>query len=670
MLPELGHYALILALVMALVQAVVPLLGAQLKMTGWMSYGTPMVWGQFFFVSVSLFMLGYAFVTDDFSVAYVASNSNTQLPTPYKISAVWGGHEGSLLLWVWILAAWSFAVTLFSRSLPEDMLARVVAVLGMVSVGFLSFVLHTSNPFNRILPQIPREGSDLNPLLQDFGLIVHPPMLYMGYVGFSVAFAFAIAALISGRLDTAWARWSRPWTSVAWAFLTLGIALGSWWAYYELGWGGWWFWDPVENASLMPWLVGTALMHSLAVTEKRGVFKNWTVLLAIFAFSLSLLGTFLVRSGVLTSVHAFATDPERGYYILALLAITIGGSFVLYALRAPDIKAKVRFTWMSREAFLLVNNIMLVIVMATVLLGTIYPLILDALGLGKISVGPPYFNALFVPLMSILAVFMGLGPASRWKNTERSTLIKRVWLSAAISVVAGAALPFIMGGKWNGYVFLGMMLALWIFLTQMRDIADKLKHKGWNVKGLMSLGRSYWGMVLGHVGAVITVVGMTLVANYTQELDARMLPGSKVTMGEFQFELTDIRHVDGPNWTAEQSEIRIWEGDKLVSVLYPQKRRYTARNQVMTEASIDWGLFRDLYVAMGEPLEGGAWAVRVQHKPFVRWLWIGGVVMTLGGLLAAFDKRYRQKAMRQAGVTVQATESENKDTGAVTGASA
>ena len=646
MFPELGHYALILALVMALVQSVVPLLGAQLRMTGWMSYGSPMVWGQFFFVSLALVLLAYAFVTDDFSVAYVANNSNSALPTAYKISAVWGGHEGSLLLWVWILAAWSFAVTIFSRSLPDDMLARVISVLGMISVGFISFVLLTSNPFDRYLPTFPADGGDLNPLLQDFGLIVHPPMLYMGYVGFSVAFAFAIAALIGGRLDTAWARWSRPWTSVAWAFLTLGIALGSWWAYYELGWGGWWFWDPVENASFMPWLVGTALMHSLAVTEKRGVFKNWTVLLAIIAFSLSLLGTFLVRSGVLTSVHAFATDPERGYYILAMLVICIGGSFVLYALRAPDVKAKIGFSWISREFFLLMNNILLVIVMVTVLLGTLYPLLLDALGLGKISVGPPYFNAVFIPLMSVLGIFMGLGPVSRWKDIGWPVLKQRIWLSGVLSLLLGAALPFIAGGEWNTYVFVGMTLAFWITFTQLRDMNEKLKNKGWNYAGLKGLGRSYWGMVLGHIGAAITVVGMAMVSNYTLERDVRLVPGSSAEAGDYRFEMVEVKHVDGPNWTADQAEIRVYLDDKLEAVMYPQKRRYIARNQVMTEAAIDWGIFRDIYVAMGEPLEGDAWAMRVQHKPYVRWLWIGGVVMTLGGLLAAVDKRYRRMAAR------------------------
>nr|WP_028302143.1 heme lyase CcmF/NrfE family subunit [Oceanospirillum beijerinckii] len=671
MIPELGHYALILALIMSLILAIVPMLGAQLKMTNWMSFGPPMVWGQFFFTTLSFLILTYAFIADDFSVAYVANNSNSALPTPYKISAVWGGHEGSLLLWVWILSGWTMAVSLFSKSLPEDMLARVLSILGIISIGFISFVLLTSNPFDRILPQIPMEGGDLNPLLQDFGLIVHPPMLYMGYVGFSVAFAFAIAALISGRLDTAWARWSRPWTSVAWAFLTLGIALGSWWAYYELGWGGWWFWDPVENASFMPWLVGTALMHSLAVTEKRGVFKNWTVLLAIFAFSLSLLGTFLVRSGVLTSVHAFATDPERGYYILAMLAICVGGSFVLYALRAPEVKAKVGFTWRSREAFLLTNNILLVIVMATVLLGTLYPLLLDALGLGKISVGPPYFNALFVPLMSILGVFMGLGSVSRWKDVDLATLKQRVWVAGVVSVLFGAALPFVLGGEWNTYVFIGMMLAMWITLTQLRDMADKLKHKGWSLGSLKGLGRSYWGMVLGHIGGAVTVVGMAMVSNYNEATDVRMQVGSVAELGGYRYEMTDIRHVDGPNWTAEESVIKVWKGDSLVTELHPQKRRYTARNQVMTEAAIDWGITRDIYVAMGEPLGDGAWAIRIQYKPYVRWLWIGGVLMTLGGLLAAMDKRYRRMvARRDASPKGNSADSSAKNETQLTGASA
>lgn len=648
-LPELGHFALILALCMACVQLVMPLLGTLVRQPVWLAYAQPAAWGQFLFLTFSFACLTAGFLLDDFSVAYIANNSNSALPWYYKFSAVWGSHEGSLLLWIWILSGWTFAVSL-SRGLPADILARVLSVMGAVSVGFALFILVTSDPFERILPRIPADGADLNPLLQDFGLIVHPPLLYMGYVGFAVAFAFAIAALWSGRLDAAWARWSRPWTTVAWIFLTLGITLGSWWAYYELGWGGWWFWDPVENASLMPWLIGTALMHSLAVTEKRGVFRSWTLLLAIFAFSLSLLGTFLVRSGVLNSVHAFASDPGRGFFILMLLGVTIGGSLLLYALRVPKVNFKVHYALFSREVFLLVNNIILVVAMLTVLLGTIYPLLLDALGHGKISVGPPYFNALIAPQMILLAFFMGLGPLTEWKQARWQRLRLRLWWSAGATLVFGlVVLPFIYDGQWHFWVAMGMTVTLWIVLTSLRDLYEAAR----GPRGLAGVTASRWGMILGHLGLAMTAFGVTMVANYAEERDVRMALKEPVEVHGLTFTMTSLAHVEGPNYTAERAVISVSGPDGAqVSVLHPEKRLYAVRRMPMTEAAIDWGFTRDIYVAMGEPLPDGAWAMRVHYKPFVRWLWFGGGFMALGGLLAASDKRYRRRVKRTEGAAV------------------
>ncbi|EAR60545.1 heme lyase CcmF/NrfE family subunit [Neptuniibacter caesariensis] len=648
MIPELGQYALILALCLSVLLSIVPLAGTYSKNIIWMGFARPLATGLFAFLMVSLICLGYAFVTDDFSVVYVATNSNTALPIYYKISAIWGGHEGSLLLWVVILGAWTWAVAVKSDNLPLDIVARVLSVMGIISVGFILFTLLTSSPFERHLPRFPQEGGDLNPLLQDIGLILHPPMLYMGYVGFSVAFAFAIAALLSGRLDAAWARWSRPWTVVAWAFLTLGIALGSWWAYYELGWGGWWFWDPVENASFMPWLVGTALVHSLAVTEKRGVFKSWTVLLAIFAFSLSLLGTFLVRSGVLTSVHAFATDPERGYFILALLAITIGGSLLLYAIKAAHVKSESSFQLLSRETFLLGNNILLFIAALMVLLGTLYPLLIDALGQGKISVGPPYFNALFIPIMSIMVGFMGFGIVSRWRKTKGDFLVKQLLMPFVGCLILGAGFSVVYGGEFDWYVTLGMVLVFWISLVSIRDIWNKVGHRSSIAAGLRGLSRSYYAMVLAHIGVAVTIVGMTLVSIYNEERDLRMAPGDKLSFKQYEFIFDGASKVQGPNYVSDQARIRVLKDGEAYGELLPEKRLYTARGNVMTEAALDPGFTRDLYVALGEPLPGGAWAVRIQHKPFVRWLWLGGLLMTFGGLLAATDPRYRKQGKRAA----------------------
>ncbi|OMG63017.1 c-type cytochrome biogenesis protein CcmF [Stutzerimonas balearica] len=641
MIPELGHLAMILALCLAAVQATLPLIGAWRGDRMWMGLGQPAAYGQFVFLAFAFVCLSYAFMVDDFSVAYVAQNSNSALPWYYKFSAVWGAHEGSLLLWAFILSGWTFAVAVFSRQLPEDMLARVLGVMGLISVGFLLFLIVTSNPFTRLLPQAPGDGRDLNPLLQDFGLIVHPPMLYMGYVGFSVAFAFAIAALLGGRLDAAWARWSRPWTLVAWAFLGVGISLGSWWAYYELGWGGWWFWDPVENASFMPWLVGTALIHSLAVTEKRGVFKSWTVLLAIAAFSLSLLGTFLVRSGVLTSVHAFATDPERGVFVLVFLLLVVGSSLTLFALRAPVVKSQVGFGLWSRETLLLVNNLLLVVATAMILLGTLYPLLLDAISGAKLSVGPPYFNAMFVPLIAALMLTLGVGVLVRWKDTPLKWLLGMLGPVLIAAVVLGG-LGSLVFGDFNFAVLAVCLLAAWVVLAAVRDLLDKTRHKGL-VKGARGLSPSYWGMHLAHLGLAVCAIGVVLTSHQSAERDLRLAPGESLELGGYHFVFDGAEHHEGPNFTSDRATVRVFDGERQIATLHPEKRLYTVQQMPMTEAGIDPGFTRDLYVALGEPLGDGAWAVRVHIKPFVRWIWLGGLMMAFGGVLAASDRRYRVK---------------------------
>ena len=640
MIPEIGHFALILALLLALVQGTLPIIGASNGKSQWVALARPVAQGQYMFVLLAFICLTYSFISSDFSVAYVANHSNSALPLQYRIAGVWGGHEGSLLLWVMMLSTWTLAVTLFSRKLPEDMVARVIGVLGLVSVGFLLFMLLTSNPFDRLLPAA-LDGRDLNPLLQDPGLVIHPPMLYMGYVGFSVAFAFAIAALLGGKLDATWARWSRPWTIVAWIFLTVGIALGSWWAYYELGWGGWWFWDPVENASFMPWLVGTALIHSLAVTEKRGSFKNWTVLLAIIAFSLSLLGTFLVRSGVLTSVHAFATDPARGIYILLFLLVVVGGSLILYALRAPQVGGGGGFNLMSRETLLLSNNVLLVVAAATVLLGTLYPLLIDALAMGKISVGPPYFDAVFVPLMVPLVFMMGLGPVARWKKASLPDLAKRLRWAFAAAVVTALLLPFTMG-EWTPMVSLGLLLAMWILATVVNNFVQRcMRNNELNRPWLTGMTRSYYGMQLAHSGVAIFIIGVTMVNGYETEKDVRMDIGDTTTVGGYQFRFDGVVEVEGPNYRASQGYIQVLKDGHEVMLMHPEKRVYNVQTMPMTEAAIDTGLFRDLYVSLGEPVSAGAWSVRIYYKPFVDWIWGGCLVMALGGILAASDKRYR-----------------------------
>ena len=644
MIPEFGTFSLIVALCLSLALAVIPLMGASTGNVVMMNYARPLASGVFVFLTISFACLFHAFWTDDFSVAYVANHSNSALPLEFKLSAVWGGHEGSLLLWLWILSCWTFAVNVFSKGMPQEILARVLAVMGIITVGFGLFVLLTSSPFTRYLPDHPADGADLNPLLQDPGLIFHPPMLYMGYVGFSVAFAFAIAALLSGKLDAAWARWSRPWTNVAWVFLTLGISLGSWWAYYELGWGGWWFWDPVENSSFMPWLIGTALVHSLAVTEKRGVFKSWTLLLAIFAFFLSLLGTFLVRSGVLTSVHAFATDPTRGMFVLVLLAIAVGGSLLLYAFKAPSVKSESSFNLVSRESFLLVNNIILTVACITVLLGTIYPLIVDALGLGKLSVGPPYFNAFFVPFMSIMTLFLGVGILSRWKQNS-DKMWKQLAVLASLCVVIGIITPFIYGGELAWWPAVGAGLMAWIVLTSLKDIANKIAHKSDKWAGLKGLPRSYYGMILAHLGVGITIIGIAMVTIYNEERDLRMAIGDTVKIGDYSLVFKDLREIKGPNFISDEGVFDVLVDGRVYTEMTPEKRFYTTSRQTITEAAIDPGLTRDLYVALGERLDDGSWAVRVQFKPFVRWIWLGSIFMGIGGLLAAMDKRYSRNRM-------------------------
>ena len=641
MIPEIGQFALILALCVAAVQGTLPILGAASGNGSLMAIAKPAARGQFLLVLLAFCCLGYAFADKDFSVLYVAANSNSKLPLQYRLAAIWGAHEGSLLLWTFILTLWMMAVTLFSKHLPEVMRARILGVMGLVSLGFLLFMLTVSNPFERLIPAAP-DGRDLNPLLQDPGMAMHPPMLYMGYVGFSVAYAFAIAALLGGNLDAAWARWSRPWTTVAWCFLTVGIALGSGWAYYELGWGGWWFWDPVENASFMPWLAGTALIHSLAVTDKRGGFKVWTVLLAILAFSLSLLGTFLVRSGVLTSVHAFATDPKRGLFILVFLAVVIGGSLLLYAWRAPRVGLGGGFDVVSREAMLLANNVLLIVAMGTVLLGTLYPLFLDALGLGKISVGPPYFDTVFVPLMTPAIFLMGIGPLAQWKKANLPGLALRLRWAFGASVVTALLLPFVLG-KWTPLLSLGLLLALWIVTTAMINVRERLTHVIGNnlFSCLASFPRSYWGMLVAHCGIAVFIVGVTMVKGFEVEQDLRMNVGDHATIGGYTFQFDGAQELKGPNYIAARGTFRVTKDGRDVTVMYPEKRIYMVQNQTMTEAAIDSGLLRDLYVSLGEPLEAGAWSVRLYHKPFIDWIWGGCLIMALGGVLAISDRRYR-----------------------------
>ena len=645
MIAELGNYALGLSLAIALLLAALPLWGAEKGNDQLMALARPMTYGLFLALTVAFGALFYAFAVNDFTVQYVVNNSNSNLPLRYRLSAGWGSHEGSLLLWIWLLTLWSTAVAWFSKPLPQEAVSRVLGIMGIVSVGFLLFVLFTSNPFDRTFPNFPVDGRELNPLLQDVGLIFHPPLLYMGYVGFSVAFAFSIASLMTGKLDTAWARWSRPWTMAAWVFLTLGIVLGSWWAYYELGWGGWWFWDPVENASLMPWLAGTALLHSLAVTEKRGSFKAWTVLLAIMAFSLCLLGTFLVRSGILVSVHAFASDPTRGLYILVYLIVVIGGSLGLYAVKGGQIRSRDNAERYSRETMLLLNNILLMTALAVVFLGTLLPLVHKQLGLGSISIGAPFFDQMFLIIMTPFALLLGVGPLVKWRRDQFSSIRTPVVISVILMVIAGFVLPFWLQDKLTVSSVLGTMMAVIIALLSLYELQQRATHRSGFFPGLTKLSRSHWGMFLAHLGVAMTVWGIAFSQNYSVERDVRMNVGDSVEIAGYEYKFQGISNADGPNYAGGKAQVDILKNGKTEATLFAEKRFYTVSKMTMTEAAIDWGLTRDLYVALGESLGDGSWALRLYYKPFIRWIWLGGVFMALGGLLCMFDRRYRFSKM-------------------------
>ncbi|MGL6258007.1 heme lyase CcmF/NrfE family subunit [Vibrio sp. WXL210] len=649
MIVEVGHVALIISLGLALLLSALPVLGASRNNTLLMNSARPLSWGMFVMLLISFIILCWAFYTNDFTVEYVANNSNSKLPWFYRITAVWGAHEGSLLLWVLIQAIWTVAVASFSRGMPQESVARVLGVMGMITVGFLLFIILTSNPFDRTLPYFPVDGRDLNPLLQDPGLIVHPPMLYMGYVGFSVAFAFAIASLMSGRLDTAWARWSRPWTTAAWLFLTVGIALGSWWAYYELGWGGWWFWDPVENASFMPWLAGTALMHSLAVTEKRGTFKAWTVLLAIMAFSLSLLGTFLVRSGILVSVHAFASDPSRGMFILGFLVVVIGGSLLLFALKGASVRARGNFDLISRENALLANNVILMAALVVVLVGTLLPLVHKQIGLGSVSIGAPFFDMLFAWLMIPFAFILGIGPLLRWKRDSLSKLFKPMLASGVAAIIVGALCVVLFADFFSTMAYIGWIMALWITFMHGYELHQRATHRHTFWAGVQKLQRSHWAMMLGHIGLAVSVIGIAMVQNYSIERDVRLAPGEHYQIKGYDFHFKRLRDNDGPNYDGYIADFDIKRDGKLINTLYAEKRFYTTQRSMMTEAAIDRGVTRDLYVAMGERLDDNiSWAVRLYYKPFVRWIWAGALMMAIGGMVAISDRRYRFRSKQPA----------------------
>ena len=641
MIAELGNYALALSLAVSFFLAIFPLWGAEKGHSQLMSLARPMTYGLFFSLTIAFAALFYLFAVNDFSVQYVVNNSNSSLPIYYRLSAVWGSHEGSLLLWIWLLTLWGAAVALFSKHLPQEAVARVLGIMGIISIGFLLFVLFTSNPFTRTFPDFPVDGRELNPMLQDVGLIFHPPLLYMGYVGFSVAFAFAIASLMTGKLDSAWARWSRPWTMAAWVFLTLGIVLGSWWAYYELGWGGWWFWDPVENSSLMPWLAGTALIHSLAVTEKRGSFKAWTVLLAILAFSLCLLGTFLVRSGILVSVHAFASDPTRGLYILAYLVVVIGGSLTLYAYKGNQIRSRDNAERYSRETLLLLNNILLMTALCVVFLGTLLPLVHKQLGLGSISIGAPFFDQMFLIIMTPFALLLGIGPLVKWRRDQFSEIRTPVVVSVIVMAIAGFALPYFLHNKLTISVVLGTMMSVIIVLLSLYEMKQRATHRESFFKGITKLSRSHWGMILAHLGVAMTVWGIAFSQNFSVERDVRMAVGDTVQIADYDFKFTGVSDANGPNYMGGKAQIDISKDGKPEATLFAEKRFYTVSKMPMTEAAIDWGFTRDLYVALGEKIEDNSWALRLYYKPFIRWIWIGGLFMALGGLLCMFDRRYR-----------------------------
>ena len=641
MIVELGHFCVVIACLLACLQVVLPSIGLKQNNAQLMASASSLAYGVFVFTLLGFLALIHAFVTDDFSVEYVANHSNTRLPLQFKVSALWSAHEGSFLLWTLVMSIWTMMVARFSAPLTTDMRARVLICLAALGVGFYLFLLLTTNPFERALPFYPAEGADLNPLLQDFGLIVHPPLLYMGYVGLSVPFAFAIASLWGNTLDVSWARWSRPWTNLAWAFLTMGITLGSWWAYYELGWGGWWFWDAVENASFVPWLIATALIHSLAATEKRGVFKSWTVLLAIFGFSFSLLGAFLVRSGVLTSVHAFAVDPERGAAILMFLVPVIGGSLLLYSARAWDLRSRVTFKRSGRESFILGNNVLLTVSAAVVLLGTLYPLGFEALtGGDKISIGPPYFNAVFVPLMLALMALMILSHRSRWWATARSLLTASQGVFSAIALVAAVWLSLVMGPI--KFWILGVAwLAAMILLNLGYELYRRVRRKSNRISRLLTQPLAVYAMVLGHAGIAVTALGIVTTVMLSEEADLYMAPGDRAQVGAYEVRFYGTNSVQGPNYVADQGRVEVSRAGELITTLFPEKRRYLASQSIMTEADIHVRSLGDIYVALGEPLENGAWAVRVHIKPLVRFIWFGGVLIALGGVISIFDRRYR-----------------------------
>ncbi|WP_374444750.1 heme lyase CcmF/NrfE family subunit [Providencia sp.] len=639
MIPEIGSILLCLALGLAVLLSIYPLWGVARNDTRLMASSRPLAWLLFLCVTGAFLVLVNAFVVNDFSVTYVANNSNTQLPIWYRVAATWGAHEGSLLLWVLLMSGWTFAVALFSYRMPLDIVARVLAVMGMVSVGFLLFIIFTSNPFSRTLPSFPIEGRDLNPLLQDPGLIFHPPLLYMGYVGFSVAFAFAIAALLSGRLDSSFTRFARPWTMAAWFFLTLGIMLGSAWAYYELGWGGWWFWDPVENASFMPWLVGTALIHSLSVTEQRATFKAWSLLLSIFAFSLCLLGTFLVRSGVLVSVHAFASDPSRGLFILAFMVLVIGGSLLVFALRGHKVRSRVNNALWSRESMLLGNNVILTAAMLVVLLGTLLPLVHKQIGLGTISIGEPFFNTMFIALMVPFALLLGIGPLVRWGRDRPAAIKKMLIIATVMTLVLSFALPMLMEDRVEALTVVGLMMAIWIAILAFAEMKVRISKK-------IKLTSSYWGMVCAHLGLAVTIVGIAFSQNYSIERDVKMKPGDNIAIHGYTFTFNGVREADGPNYQGVIGSISVTKNDKVVSILMPEKRFYSVSRAVMTEAAIDGGITRDLYAALGEEVDKNTWTMRLYYKPFVRWIWSGGVLMAIGALFCLFDPRYRRRKLQ------------------------
>lgn len=641
MIAELGNYALALSLAVSFFLAILPLWGAEKGHTQLMSLARPMTYGLFFTLTIAFAALFYLFAVNDFSVQYVVNNSNSSLPIYYRLSAVWGSHEGSLLLWIWLLTLWGAAVALFSKHLPQEAVARVLGIMGIISIGFLLFVLFTSNPFTRTFPDFPVDGRELNPMLQDVGLIFHPPLLYMGYVGFSVAFAFAIASLMTGKLDSAWARWSRPWTIAAWVFLTLGIVLGSWWAYYELGWGGWWFWDPVENSSLMPWLAGTALIHSLSVTEKRGSFKAWTVLLAILAFSLCLLGTFLVRSGILVSVHAFASDPTRGLYILAYLVVVIGGSLTLYAYKGNQIRSRDNAERYSRETLLLLNNILLMTALCVVFLGTLLPLVHKQLGLGSISIGAPFFDQMFLIIMTPFALLLGIGPLVKWRRDQFSEIRTPVVVSVIVMAITGFALPYFLQNKLTVSAVLGTMMSVIVVLLSLYEMKQRATHRESFFKGITKLSRSHWGMILAHLGVAMTAWGIAFSQNFSVERDVRMAVGDTVQIANYDFKFAGVSDVNGPNYMGGKAQIDISKAGKPEATLFAEKRFYTVSKMPMTEAAINWGFTRDLYVALGEKIDDNSWALRLYYKPFIRWIWIGGLFMALGGLLCMFDRRYR-----------------------------